>query len=153
MVLNDHSGKLIFNCGLKLPLYPPERKDMGRPGNLVCMLFFSDDHHCPCIFVPRKRFEGNCTISSDSLFLPSLAHHVRAHSHANMTYMILSPRTPSLSKYLAHTSERKALSKGNLRPQCSTPSSTYSSDKSIFLYLLKKKLEKDVDFHVKSLLC
>uniref|UniRef100_A0A8B9RW46 Docking protein 6 n=1 Tax=Accipiter nisus TaxID=211598 RepID=A0A8B9RW46_9AVES len=85
VVLNDHSGKPAFSCGLKLPLYPPEKKDMGRPGNLVCMLFFSDDHDSPRTFVPRKRLEGNCTISSDSLILPSLTHHVCAHSHASMT--------------------------------------------------------------------
>lgn len=69
-VLNDHSGKLTFNCDLKLPLYPPEKKGMGRSGNLVCILLLLDDHHSPCIFVPRKRFQGNCTISIDSVFLP-----------------------------------------------------------------------------------
>lgn len=153
MVLNDHSGKLTFSCGLKLPLCPPEKKDIGRPGNLVCMLFFSDDHDSPHTFVPRKRLEGNCTISSDSLILPSLTHHVRAPSHASMTYVILSPHTPSPSKYLAHTPKRRALAKGKLRPQCSSPFPNYSSDKSFFLYLLKKKLEKDLDFYVKSLLC
>ena len=103
MVLSDHSGKLTFNCGLKLPVYPPERKDMGRPGNVVCTLLLSNDHDSPHIFIPRKRFPGNRTVSSDSLFLPPPTHRVCAHSHANMTYMILSHYTPSLSKYLAHT--------------------------------------------------
>lgn len=55
-VFNDCSGKLTF-----------------RPGNLVCMLFFWDDHDSLHIFSPRQRFQVHCGISffsSSTLYIP-----------------------------------------------------------------------------------
>lgn len=52
--------------------------------------------------------------------------------------------TYSIAVKLSHTPERKDLSKGNSRPQCSAPSPNYSPEQSFFLYLLYKKFEKDI---------
>lgn len=55
------------------------------------------DHNSPRIFARRKRCEDNCSLSTDTLFLPSLVHHACVHVYLNSKGLFSSPESNSHS--------------------------------------------------------
>lgn len=84
--------------------------------------FLWDDHNSPCIFAPRKRCEDNCSLSTDTLFLPFLAYHAFVHVYLNSKGPFNSPESNSHSWLLP---------------------------RAVYLYLQYNELEKNLYFYNK----